>query len=438
MSPAGPASAPTREGPPQAPRFLPPVLCSRQAARDSVASFPAPRHELVGQVIDNKYTLGEVLGAGGMGTVFSAVNLAMGRAFAIKVLHPDHLRKKTAVRRFHQEARSAGAIGHPNICEVYDLGTLRDGCPYLVMDKLDGETLADRILREGGLPFEDIAEILSQVLAGLAAAHEKGVVHRDIKPENVFLSKRPGFPHSVKVLDFGVSKVMNATPPVEGGALELTQTGIILGTPYYMAPEQARGERDVDERVDLYACGVMLYEMLTGVRPFSAQNYNALLATILTSTPPPVRSLRANVPSAYEEMVERAMAREKEDRYGSAAELQLDLSKVRTSLTAGSIPPPPDDVDKSFRDVTGAFGRFSADFADAEADGEVTVEERARIRKDLQALTDRARAMDAKLARDERRARTRAPARTRPLPPEPKPAEPIPPSVRAPTPRTRR
>src|SRR6185312_15910783 len=137
-----------------------------------------------------------------------AENLAIGRSVAVKVLHPNQAKKKVAVKRFHQEARAAGAIGHPNICEVYDLGLLEDGSPYLVMEKLVGQTLAERIAREGGLPFDDVIEVVSQVLSGLVAAHDKGIVHRDIKPENIFLARRVGCPPIVKILDFGVSKMM--------------------------------------------------------------------------------------------------------------------------------------------------------------------------------------------------------------------------------------
>src|SRR5439155_17041779 len=142
--------------------------------------------QLTGKTIGGKYLVRAVLGEGGMGTVYEAEDLAIGRSVAVKVLHPTQARKKVAVKRFHQEARAAGAIGHPNICEVYDLGTLDDGSPYLVMEKLVGETLADRIASEGGLPFDDVIDVLTQVVSGLVAAHEKGIVHRDIKPENIF------------------------------------------------------------------------------------------------------------------------------------------------------------------------------------------------------------------------------------------------------------
>jgi serine/threonine-protein kinase len=303
-------------------------LVSRPAPVAAEAS-PGPTWNLIGKTVGRKYVVGSTLGTGGMGTVFEAAHLALGRSVAMKVLHPSQARKKDAVRRFHQEARAAGAIGHPNICEVYDLGTLDDGSPYLVMEKLVGETLADRIAAQGGLPFEDVIDILVQVLSGLVAAHEKGIVHRDIKPENVFLTKRAGCLPLVKLLDFGISKMIGPLVADREEDLALTRTGMVMGTPYYMAPEQARGERSLDARVDLYACGVILYEALTGRRPFTAANYNALLLQILSSVPRPARDLRPALPSGFDLVIEKAMSRKREDRYATAADFQRDLQALR-------------------------------------------------------------------------------------------------------------
>lgn len=217
------------------------------------------RRDLIGRTLSGRYEIREVLGQGGMGTVYEGTHVGLGRPVAIKVLSPSQTRKRVAVKRFQQEARAAGAIGHPNICEIYDLGQLDDGRPYLVMERLVGRTFAERILRERGLPYDDVLSITAQVLSGLVAAHDKGIVHRDIKPENVFLAERIGAPPIVKILDFGVSKILASES--EGGdeQLSLTRTGMVMGTPYYMSPEQARGERNLDGRVDVYACGVMMY-----------------------------------------------------------------------------------------------------------------------------------------------------------------------------------
>ncbi|HEX7603420.1 MAG TPA: serine/threonine-protein kinase, partial [Polyangiaceae bacterium] len=288
------------------------------------------RRELIGKIIDGKYKINSVLGEGGMGTVFEAEHVAIGRSVAVKVLHPAQASKKVAVKRFHQEARAAGGIGHPNICEVYDMGTLPDASPYLVMERLTGETLSSRIAAEGGLPFDEMIDVGMQVLAGLAAAHERGILHRDIKPENVFLVRRAGFPAVVKILDFGVSKITTSIGHSEWEEeTDLTKTGMVMGTPYYMSPEQARGERNLDARVDIYATGVLLYEALTGRRPFAGSNYNSLLLQILAGNAPPMRQLRPSVPSAIEEIVARAMATKRDDRYPTAAEMQRALARVR-------------------------------------------------------------------------------------------------------------
>jgi serine/threonine-protein kinase len=284
---------------------------------------------LVGQTIGGRYVLKSILGEGGMGTVYEAEHVPIGRSVAVKVLHPRQAKKKDAIRRFRQEAVSAAAIGHPNICEVYDFGTHDDGSPYLVMERLVGETLADRIAHEGGLPFHEVIDTLAQMLSGLLAAHEKGIVHRDIKPENVFLKKRLGDAALVKLLDFGVSKMI---APLFGSRSEdqdLTRAGMVMGTPYYLSPEQARGERDLDGRVDLYACGVILYEALTGRRPFTALNYNALLFQIMSSKPRSARDLRPALPEGFETIIEKAMARDRGDRYRSALDFQRDIKGLR-------------------------------------------------------------------------------------------------------------
>ncbi len=325
---------PSRPSPPSSPPHPPP------APRPYSSVPPQQAHrDLIGKTIGGKYLVRSVLGEGGMGAVYEAENKALGRSVAVKVLHPAQARKRVAVKRFHQEARSAGAIGHPNICEVYDLGTLDDGSPYLVMERLVGETLADRIQSEGGLPFDDVIEFVTQVLSGLVAAHEKGIVHRDIKPENIFLTKRVGCPPIAKLLDFGVSKMIS---PVHGSEkeedLDLTRTGMVMGTPFYMSPEQARGDRNLDARVDLYACGVILYEAITGRRPFLAPNYNALLLQILTATPRPARELRPALPQGFDEVLDKALARSRDDRFQTAAAFQRELQSLRDrhpKVTAG-------------------------------------------------------------------------------------------------------
>ena len=293
---------------------------------------------LIGRTIDGKYLVRSVLGRGGMGTVYEGVNVKMGRVVALKVLHPRQVKKNESVKRFHQEARAAGAFGHPNICEVYDLGTLEDGSPYLVMERLVGSTLSWRA-KQGVLPFDAAIDTMIQVLSGLVVAHDKGIVHRDLKPDNIFLVDKPGWPPVAKVLDFGVSKVISSAPSEPRDSdLDLTRTGMVMGTPYYMSPEQASGARDLDGRVDLYACGVILYEVLTGRRPFLGPNYHVLLWNILKTEPPAPRELRPDLPPALEAVIARAMARERAERYASAQEFMAALAHVRAHLTDDVLP----------------------------------------------------------------------------------------------------
>jgi len=281
------------------------------------------RRDLVGIEIGGKYRIKALLGQGGMGAVYEAEHVSIGRLVAVKVLHPKHAQQAEAIARLRHEARVAGSIGHPNICETYDLGRLDDGSPYLVMERLVGETLDQRIKRDGALPERDIIDVMFQVLSALGAAHDKGIIHRDLKPENVFLLRRPGSPPIAKLLDFGISKAIhdNRDP-------DLTMPGIVMGTPYYMAPEQARGDRGLDHRVDIWAAGVILYEALSGRRPFVARNYNALLVQILTSKHRPLAEVRPGINLTLERVVDRALSKMREDRFQTALEFREALRRV--------------------------------------------------------------------------------------------------------------
>jgi serine/threonine-protein kinase len=364
---------------------------NRANARAPIATTHDLQRELIGQTIGGRYKINGLLGEGGMGTVFDAEHLGLSRQVAVKVLSPSQAKKRVAVKRFQQEARAAGAIGHPNICEVYDLGLLDDGSPYLVMEKLVGQTLAERIAREGGLPFDDIVEIASQVLSGLIAAHEKGIVHRDIKPENIFLARRPGSPPIIKLLDFGVSKMMAEFQTSED-ALDLTRTGMVMGTPYYMSPEQARGERNLDGRVDVYACGVVMYEALTGKRPFLAPNYNALLLAIINTSPKPIREVRPATPPELEAIVMRAMERIRADRYASAQQMLRELALPDTR--GARVPAPPTADERRRAQVLGG-GRVPAEPAARADDAATQVNTGSRSRASVEQATLQARRRQA-------------------------------------------
>ena len=319
-----PRSAPVLEIE-EAPNSRPTGPRSVRIALKEPARRPMPSAEdLVGTVVDSKYEVTGVLGSGGMGKVYEAEHVSLGRRVALKVLHATFLGREDALARFHREARAAGSIGHPNICEVYDVGYLPDLSPYMVMELLHGTSLADRLEQERFVPIPEVFEIITQVLSALVAAHDKGIIHRDIKPENVFLAVRVGCPPVVKLLDFGIVK------PTDDD-LELTHAGTIMGTPFYMAPELIRGAA-FDHRIDLYACGVMLFEMLTGVLPFEANQYHVLAQQILRAEPPDLTELRPELSCSWLPVIDKALAKDPAQRYRNAQEFLAGLEDVRAGL----------------------------------------------------------------------------------------------------------
>jgi serine/threonine-protein kinase len=269
--------------------------------------------------IGDRYRVVGKLGAGGMGTVYEAVQEGLGRHVAVKVLRGAYAEDAEAITRFQREAHAAASLGHPNIVAVTDFG-VHEGVPFMVMERLEGAPLSRVIASERALSPTRAAWIASQALSALAAAHRAGIVHRDIKPDNVFLTEVSGVRDVVKVLDFGVARCTDAQ-----GASNLTATGAVLGTPAYMSPEQARG-RVVDARTDLYAVGVLLYEMLSGRQPFQASNYHALLFAVLEETPPSLASLRPDLDPALVAVIERAMAKSSDARFQTADALRDALS----------------------------------------------------------------------------------------------------------------
>lgn len=334
--PGVPVPVPTygaQRPPPAFPSVQPPVVQpAAQPKPPAASSGPG----LVGRVISDRYAVRAVIGEGGMGVVYQAEHLAMGREVAVKVLHPSKAQNREAVSRLRHEARVAGTLGHPNICAVYDLGRLDDGSPYLVMERLHGETLAQRLARKQRLPAAEMVDVMLQVLSALAAAHQRAVIHRDLKPDNIFLAQREGIRPTPKLLDFGISK----SEDMEETVADPTGQRFAAGTPYYMAPEQARGDRDLDFRVDLWAAGVVLYEGLTGQRPFQAKNYNALLVQILSMAHRPMRELDPDMIPALCRIIDRALAKRPDDRFQSAVEFQNALRAYKDEDQAPRIPMP--------------------------------------------------------------------------------------------------
>lgn len=264
--------------------------------------------DLVGTTLADTYIIDSLLGEGGMGRVYLARHTRIdAKRFAIKVLHEEFAQHTEALERFKREAEATAAISSPHVIGVHDVGKTPDGLPFIASDFLEGEELAVRLERLGQLDVGEGVRIVRQVCAGLAAAHQQGVVHRDVKPENVFLVGSPEA-STAKLLDFGISRL------TDQNAKALTQAGIALGTPDFMSPEQARG-KPVDHRCDVYAAGVLLYATLTGVSPFERESPQESLMALLTEEAPPPTTFDASIPKALEAVIEKAMAKEAEARY---------------------------------------------------------------------------------------------------------------------------
>lgn len=273
-----------------------------------------------GEIVDGKYRIVRPIGQGGMGLVYEGENVRIKRRVAIKVLHAAVAAKEDVVQRFEREAQAAGRIGSAHIVEVLDLGSLPSGERFIVMEYLDGEDVTARILRLQRLTADQAAPILIQALEGLAAAHAAGIIHRDIKPDNIFiLHRNAGIPDFVKLLDFGVSKFSALD-----AEMSMTRTGAVVGTPYYMSPEQAKGGI-VDARTDLYALGVVAYQMVTGRVPFNAGSFNELLFKIVLESAEPLAQLVPTLDRDFKVLIERAMAREPDGRFQTASEFQAAL-----------------------------------------------------------------------------------------------------------------
>ncbi len=263
------------------------------------------------------YRVERCIGQGGMGRVYEGLHPHIGSRVAIKVLTRDVAANPQVVRRFFEEARSVNVIRHENIVNVLDLATLPDGRPFILMELLDGESLAHRIATRGALPAREVVRIATQVLDALGAAHQQGVVHRDIKPDNIFVTKGG----RAKVLDFGIAKLLPPGPG--GGGVAATSTGV-LGTPQYMAPEQAAGGR-VDHRTDLYALGLVVYEALTGRRAFEGDNLYTIIKQQVECMPQPIRSHVSELPEALDQALVQALAKQPDDRFADAASFRVAL-----------------------------------------------------------------------------------------------------------------
>jgi len=284
-----------------------------------------PTQDLVGQVLADRYHIVKKLGEGGMGQVYLAEHVKMGRRSAIKVMNPSMVHDPEAVARFNREAANASRISDSHVCAVYDFGETPDGLIYLVMEFIEGEPLTELIRQEGALPVARAADIGIQVGAALQAAHDLGIVHRDLKPDNIMLTRSRDGADAVKVVDFGLAKAVGG----EGGGQKVTRTGLVVGTPEFMSPEQLSGDK-LDGRSDVYSLGLVLFNMLTGTLPFSADSVQEAMIKRLTDEPAKLIEVRPDLhfPPGLQQTLDTALARTPVDRYQSAAKLAHDLASV--------------------------------------------------------------------------------------------------------------
>ncbi|MFO0709237.1 MAG: serine/threonine-protein kinase [Sandaracinus sp.] len=322
---------------------------------DRPPSIPPP-DPLVGRTLDGRYRIESVLGEGGMGLVYRARHAVLNKPLAIKVLRPEVSRDNEVMSRFQQEAQSASAIGNHHIIDISDFGALPDGSTYFVMEFLDGVSLTKAIEEQRPMPPPRVVRVAKQLCDALGAAHERSIVHRDLKPDNIYLIKRGSDTDFVKVLDFGIAKV-------GGSSSKLTKAGQVFGTPHYMSPEQCAGS-NVDARTDIYALGVILYEMSSGRVPFDADNLMGILTKHMYEQPIPPRELPppVDVPPGLEAVIMKCLAKSADARYQSMSEMHADLERLEAGLTPQAVVDAVDRASGGRMDPTGrsAVARDSA------------------------------------------------------------------------------
>jgi len=295
---------------------------------DAAVQAASAEDSLIGLALDNKYRIVRVIGRGGMGVVYEAEHTTLGKRVAIKLMLEKYTGDSEAVARFTREALAASRIGNPHIIDVMDIGTAPDGRSFVVMELLSGAPLS-KVIEDGGpmAPQRAIA-IMRQVLKAVGAAHAKGIVHRDLKPDNIFLLDHGASTDFVKLLDFGISKMID--PDLQVAATKLTTTGVVMGTPLYMAPEQAMGV-DIDHLADVYACGVIMYELLAGRPPFDGATYAVLVAKLLTSEPQLLAEIRPGLSPKLVAAVHRALEKDPQKRFQSADAFSVALPQPNSA-----------------------------------------------------------------------------------------------------------
>ena len=312
--------------------------------QDNAQLVPLGQDPFVGMIIQNKYKLESVIGKGSMGTVYKATQELIERDVAVKILHSHLAADNESLKRFHQQAKAASRLHHPHIITLYDYGILPSNQPFLVMDLITGITLAQLLEECINLSLPETQAIFKQICEALADAHRHGVIHRDLKPDNIVLEESNNQKHWVKVVDFGIAKLVQGS---EGTLAKITLTGTVCGSPTYMSPEQFHGS-DVDQRSDIYSLGAVLFETLTGHVPFSAYDLVSLMAQHLAEKPPSLKSVRPDLEfsPALEDMVQRALAKDPRDRPLSMKDFwdELEATGNDTKKTISSLSNSPPDI----------------------------------------------------------------------------------------------
>jgi eukaryotic-like serine/threonine-protein kinase len=294
-----------------------------------------PAGARVGDILADKYRIERILGVGGMGVVVAAYHIHLDERVAIKFLLPEAVGNPEVVARFAREAKAAVKIKSEHVARVIDVGTLASASPYMVMEYLEGCDLSALVQQRGALPIEQAIEFVLQACEAIADAHGLGIVHRDLKPANLFCIRRSDGLESIKVLDFGISKVKSA-----GGLAtdpSMTRTTAVMGSPLYMSPEQMLSARDVDSRTDIWALGTILYELLTGRSPFNGETLPEVAARISSQPPPPIRALRPDVPPQLEAVILRCLEKDRNRRYSNVAELARELATFGPKRARSSV-----------------------------------------------------------------------------------------------------
>jgi serine/threonine protein kinase len=290
----------------------------------------------IGHTIGN-YKITAKLGEGGMGVVYLAEHPVIGKKVAMKAIHPELSKNSDVVSRFITEAKAVNQIGHEHIVDIADFGNTSDGEFYFVMEYLQGESLSDRLKREKRIPLNQAMSISAQIADALNASHQQGIIHRDLKPENIFLCNRGANREFVKVLDFGLAKLTQNDQKVT----HKTRTGSVMGTPYYMSPEQCEGKTEIDYRADIYSLGVLIFEMLTGKVPFGGEGYGEIIVKHVTMPPPSVRSVVPDLPEFMDSIMYRVLAKDRDQRFQTMADLRealLDPERYASSAPEIGIP----------------------------------------------------------------------------------------------------